>query len=218
MNWHKLIDAGKRFDKICEEEFSVLNEYDAVMKNLDRSKLPEQEEVMKIFNFMNKWFSRIPLVKFEAFCRRYQSIWNLLSPIKELSLEKTPLNLVLTVGDEKLQLSRIIHHCFDALSDVIGPTPASKALHISAPSMLIMWDTSIREKIGQGMTGYKYTYVFLPKTKDLIEEIISSYADETHCDRQSAINEIRNQRGKDYTLTKMIDEYNWVTITRGECL
>jgi hypothetical protein len=218
VNWRELIEAGRRFDKICQEEFPVLGAYDVVMKQLDRSKLPKQEEVLKIFIFMNKWFSRVPLEKFEAFFGRYQSIWNILLPLTEFSLENTSLDSIVAVRNERLQVSRVIHYCFDALSDVIGSTPTSKALHISAPSMLMMWDTSIREEIAQGSTGYDFTYVFLPKTKEQIEEAISSYVHEMRCDRRSAIKEIRNQRGKNYPLTKMIDEYNWITITRGEKL
>jgi hypothetical protein len=142
----------------------------------------------------------------------------MLSKLSEFSLENTPLDLVVKIGNENLQLSRIIHYCFDALSDVIGSTPTSKALHVMAPGMLMMWDKPIRETVPQGSTGYDYTYVFLPKTKEEIEEAISSYAHENRCDRERAVNEIRNRRGKNYTLTKKIDEYNWITITRHEHL
>jgi len=218
LHWRKLIEAGSRFDKICQEELPVLDAYDVTMSKLDRSRLPEAEEVMKIYDFMNKWFSRVPFTKRERFCSRYQSIWNMLSPLAEFSLENTPLDQVVNVGDEKLQLSRIIHFCFDALSDVIGSTPTSKALHMSAPSMLMMWDTPIREEIAQGITGYDYAYVFLPRTKEQIEEVIASYTVENSCNRETAINEIKRHRKKNYTLAKMVDEYNWVTITRHERL
>jgi hypothetical protein len=218
MNWHKLVEAGTKFDKIGQEELPALSAYDRLMKELDRTKLPETAEVMKIYTFMNRWFSRVALLKFEPFCRQYQLIWGMLSKLSEFSLEKTSLDLIVKVGDENLRLSRIVHYCFDVLSEVIGSTPTSKALHVSAPSMLVMWDRPIREEIAHGGSGYDYSFVFLPKMKKEIDEVVASYALENHCNDEAATNQIRNRRGKNYTLAKMVDEYNWVTITRHEQL
>jgi len=215
MNWRLLVRAGKIFDEI-EQTFPDPGAYDTVMRDLKRDLLPNENELRKIYSFMNKWFSRAPWQSFGTFCDRFRMTWNILSRFSTMSLENTSMETLIEVDREKLRLTRAVHYCFDALSLIrkVGSTPASKALHVAAPGLLVMWDTAIRETIAYGSSGYHYAYVFLPAMKESIEDAIQSYVKEKDCDRTDAIEQIGRERGRNYTLAKMIDEFNWITITK----
>lgn len=146
--------------------------------------------------------------------------WNNLSALSSLALESTSPEDVIRINGEQIRVTRAIHFCFDCLSLVwkVGSTPASKALHMTAPGLLVMWDTPIRNRIAHGSSGYHYAYIFLPTMKRNVDDVIQSYIRETNCDSKEAVAQIQKERGKDYTLAKMIDEFNWVTITKGRRL
>lgn len=61
MNWRELVETGKRFDEICQEELPALGAYDIVMKELDRSRLQKAAkivtEVSKTQDHFTKWIN-----------------------------------------------------------------------------------------------------------------------------------------------------------------
>jgi hypothetical protein len=217
MDWRELLRAGEKFDSI-EQTFPAPTAYDRVMRELDRSRLPDAAEVMKIYTFMNRWFSRVPFSKAPDLCTKFVETWDVLSRLSNLSLEDVSMQAPISVGDEYLVLAHAIQQCFDALEVTIGSTPASKALHVTAPGLFVMWDKAIAVALAKGRSGYHYATVFMPAMKERLEEVLTSYMDDRHCDRKEAIIAIRAQRKRKYSLAKMLDEFNWVTITKGQKL
>lgn len=214
MNWRELLRASEEFDKV-EQTFPAPTAYDRIMLELDRSRLPDPDEVMKIYTFMNRWFSRVPLSKAPHFCEQFAAKWNILSKLSNLSLENASMQTPIRIGDEYLVVARAMQDCFDALEATIGSTPTSKALHVAVPALFVMWDKAIAIALSKGRSGYHYANIFMPAMKGRLQEAISSYMNEKQCDRSEAIRGILALRGRKYTLAKMIDEFNWVTITKG---
>jgi len=91
---------------------------------------------------------------------------------------------------------------------MFGPIAAAKTFFAIRPRALIAWDNDIRETC----VGKKGTYKsFLEKTQSVIHDL------KAQCARHNiqlenlplTLNRI------DATIPKLIDEYNWITITRG---
>jgi len=90
----------------------------------------------------------------------------------------------------------------------LGPTSAAKILFATRPKAFVAWDGTIRE----AYVGPKGSYVeFLKKVKSLISTI------KCECKNYGIeLEELPEKLGKRHsTIPKLIDEYNWITITQG---
>jgi hypothetical protein len=89
-----------------------------------------------------------------------------------------------------------------------GPIAAAKMLFALKPKALIAWDNKIREKYVGKNGPYKN---FLEKMQGLILEI------RKQCEQHGfKLHEIPLKLNRpDVTIPKLIDEYNWITITNG---
>ena len=76
----------------------------------------------------------------------------------------------------------------------IGPTAASKVLHLLCPDLFMMWDSKIRIKYGQRGVGADY-FEFLKQMKHLGVEVKAAIQ---HLERKY----VRRP-------TKLLDQYNW---------
>jgi len=96
-----------------------------------------------------------------------------------------------------------------ALIKTVGPTGAAKILFAIEPDVFIPWDIPMREKFGYDGSGNSYVE-YLKYVKGMINEIrqeCSNYSVSIedlpdHIDRPQS------------SLTKLIDEYHWITITK----
>jgi hypothetical protein len=89
-----------------------------------------------------------------------------------------------------------------------GPIAAAKMLFAIKPRALIAWDNDIRETC----VGKKGTYKsFLEKTQSIIRDL------KAQCARHNLqLEDLPLTLNRpDVTIPKLIDEYNWITITRG---
>ena len=85
-------------------------------------------------------------------------------------------------------------------------TGASKIMHLRNPKVFLMWDTKIRGKRGYNIKGEDGdAYV------DFLKKIQNSFSKIFH-DIDKMLLEGKN---KNKTITKAIDEYNYVTITKS---
>ena len=77
----------------------------------------------------------------------------------------------------------------------VGPTSASKALHLVAPNLFIIWDRAIRNYYGFKDNGEGYIR-FLANMQDWIRKL------------KPTIERLQKRYKK--SCTKIIDEYNWM--------
>jgi len=76
----------------------------------------------------------------------------------------------------------------------VGPTAASKALHLVAPNLFIIWDKAIRNHYVFKENGAEYVR-FLVNMQTWLKKL------------KSPVGALQSQYGK--SCTKIIDEYNW---------
>lgn len=98
---------------------------------------------------------------------------------------------------------------FNKLSSVKGImyTGASKIMHLRNPKVFLMWDTKIRRKTWytiKGEDGDAYV--------DFLKKIQNSFS-KSFRDIDKMLLEGKN---KNKTITKAIDEYNYITITKNK--
>ena len=93
---------------------------------------------------------------------------------------------------------------------VVGPTGAAKILFAIRPNALIPWDEPIRNKFeldGDGNSYVKYLLIVINHLKELSNE----------CRRNNfELSDLpRKLNRPSSSVTKLIDEYYWVTVSRG---
>ena len=95
------------------------------------------------------------------------------------------------------EIKEIIEEIYTTLSAVKGVeyTGASKVMHLINRNLFVMWDGYIRDEYKYGTTGEDYVD-FLKQMQDKFKNIVWNLCSKT--------------------LTKAIDEYNYVTITLPE--
>jgi hypothetical protein len=128
-----------------------------------------------------------------------------------------------TLTDEEIQL---VEHAYASLARMtagyrklpgksesrieVGPTGAAKILFAIRPNALIPWDDAMRKHFHlDGSSGCYGKY--LGKVRKYVREI------SCECKRNGfELSELPSRLGrKDSSITKLMDEYFWVTITRG---
>lgn len=131
----------------------------------------------------------------------------------DVDFNETLEGLGITVGEAICQL-------YPKLDMLVGPTGASKVLHLLLPKLIVMWDDCIRKHYGVEPVDCEDFIEFQTKMKELLEEAVKDFMSEHRIPgRKDVIQEILKLRYKDKLkpITKLIDEYNWATITQRKC-
>lgn len=120
------------------------------------------------------------------------------------------------------QSIQYLYDQFDAIRG-IGPTTA-KLLHILQPNLFVMWDDEIanhyhnyNNQINRTPEGY---YYFLVKIQQFANIINQEFREALPEQNQTPANYLSHQLNiyPPKLLAKYLDEYNWVTITKGIAL
>ena len=92
----------------------------------------------------------------------------------------------------------------------VGPTGAAKIMFAARPRVFPPWDDGIRQK--RGYDGSRCSYCqYLVEVREQVQQLCAEGAE-----LGIAAEDIPRQVGRPRsTLPKLIDEYNWVTVTRG---
>ncbi len=212
------LDLLKAHQVFCEIE-GRYKFYDAYMKNRDSeawfksSDIPLKEGLL-LFGFIHSWDPNFQgdLAKFLEI---YKDIFPILKNFKHDAIIKVDFT-----DEVKNSISAI----FDRVAMCprerrFESTDASKMLHAIIPDLFVMWDDKIRKAIvgSDKRDGRCYAYEFLVRMQEAVRECLNSYIAEKGGDYESAWAQISWMAGN-YTLTKLIDEYNYVRYTKGKSL
>lgn len=103
----------------------------------------------------------------------------------------------------------------------VGPTAISKILHLVHPAFFVMWDKAIRTHYGREDTAIAESdrgYVaYLVKMKNMAQHAMNDFHD-THPSEDAALATFLSKRlgvSRPVPLTKFLDEYNWLKVTKG---
>ncbi len=218
MNYKNLLKTHDIFIK-NESRYWCYNVY---MQNksecwLKDADIPEAE-IMKLFWFIYSWDGN-----FRGNLRRFQKCYKeIYLDIKRLEHERLDL-MDLDNERTKKRIEKIFNKVASCgAENRIERTDASKIIHTILPKLFVMWDKAIRngiwrkqKKLGwkkpknEKFTGTEYAFYFLPLMQKAANDVIKSYEKEHPGARKKTINEIKVERSN-YTLAKLLDEYNYV--------
>jgi hypothetical protein len=209
MTLFELAYACRLFGK--DEAYDTLRQ--ELGQNPDLASPPQQDSLLQ---FLNRWGARIKKDCFPSLKKNLQEWWS-----KNLSLlPGTDKDIRCLTGDDCTKVA----HSYDALL-IIGhrfkDTAAAKTLHALRPRSLPMWDRRIKDwfltipastdDTSQSSTGQIYA-AFI---RYVAEEELSTLENDAKRLGYSLTNIPQLVEKPDYSLVKLVDEYYWMTKTRG---
>jgi len=149
----------------------------------------------------------------ESICR-WAGRWEPRLPDRLATLDRLSDRDITDAGDAFADLSQCLasrRTRNDKQYDVqVGPTGAAKILFAARPRAFPPWDDPIREYLGLDGTGRSYCE-YLAQVREQIKQLCNEAA-EFGIPAGIIPGEVGRPRS---TIPKLIDEYNWVTATRG---
>jgi hypothetical protein len=145
---------------------------------------------------------------------RWAKQWESKLPDRLATLDRLPDRDIEEAGDAFAHLSRCLasrRTRNDNQYDVqVGPTGSAKILFAARPRAFPPWDDAIRNNLG--FDGSRRSYCeYLAEVRTQIKQLCGEAA-ELGIPAESIPLEVGRPRS---TLPKLVDEYNWVTATRG---
>ncbi len=224
------------FPEIGEFEWSIfiyniLGEDDAYIEARINISDESLDKGKTLYIFLNKWRTRTSQ-------KVIKSLNDLLKNDLGRTIEEIRQSLI-DVDFANELIKGKIKKAYHLLTDIkyIGPTGASKILHMLRPDLFVAWDKTIIEKYGKNETPESYID-FLQEMQSFGKSILAAKEDEVQILSQRITDIYKSRReplnkanwsvkledmvnylenyGK--TLNKLLDEYNWVTFSKGVSL
>ncbi|WP_287786716.1 hypothetical protein [Acidiphilium sp.] len=163
-----------------------------------------RQHALEVLCWLNKWGCRITKSRFGVIANRLITWFH-------QHRDRLPRRNLETLQDRELDaLARAYEELL--LIEEFGPTAAAKALFVVCPEAAIPWDKAIQDAFGlAGRTGRQYQEM-LVRSRDEAEALV---ADAAHCgfpDAQSIMAAIGSEAR---TIPELLDQYHWITISRG---
>ena len=179
--------------------------------------LSDREVMTRVIKFLNRWKSRIKkdYRAVEAIKNAHKNSIIYIKAIENESLWDLNYDKEFHINNDFYKLLEVIFIIFNRFRDIgyhIRETAATKLLHHINSKLFIMWDRKIAEAYKVKRTPYNYVYEFLPIMNEKINQVIDSYIQDLHINRNEAINALNSYRPYK-TLIKLLDEYNWINYT-----
>jgi len=193
--------------------------YDAYMKSRDSKVLMKSGDIpskegLLLFGFIHSWDPNFQgeLVKF---LKIYEDIFPMIKSFEHINIYEI---------DFTPEVNNSISVIFDRIAYCprekrFESTDTSKILHAIIPNLFVMWDAKIRKAIvgSDKNDGRCYAYEFLPKMQEEAKAYINSYISEKGGNFKNASQKI-SKMADNYTLAKLIDEYNYARHTKRKSL
>jgi len=175
-----------------------------IWEKLDVITLKQVRET--VLDFLNKWKCRISYDCAEKLQEALKQTHELFQLLRDMKLETVYFNEAIT-GEKRVK--DVIKEIFDKISSVkagkrtIGFTATTKIMHMVVPELFVMCDEYIREEYGCAANSEGYL-VFLSRMQKSVQRLIKEKPKDEIC------KELHNDQR---SLTKILDEYNYYTIT-----
>lgn len=233
LTWNEFAWAGRRYSPIGGDR-----PYQALMRNTDflRDLRADPDHVTDaqvqnciIRDFLNKWNSRLNNQSPQSAAAIKASIGEILpwlSSLSALSIKAVNFEIDLTVNGGRCTVANAVKRCYEQLNEChnIGATITGKILHILNPELFVMWDKSIRAHfrrsngIEESSEGYMAFLELMNQDAGAVQHSFSTATltpvrqdidtPEGYLSQQLNYNPAK-------TMAKYLDEFNWVTITKG---
>jgi hypothetical protein len=217
MRYQELVDGADRF----EEEYNLTEciYFEAIEKLREAqnnlSRLDDVKHIRRVIKlFLINWGSMNRVVGREGL--KWKRLGEILRSLEnEFEKLRGKRFLTINLNDPAIAAAiKTIYSRLDPIPYLGSPVTISKILHLLNPEIFVMWDNAIEEKFHRINHSINYEsegYLeFLKTAQREIREALDERQKETGKSLDEVEQEIRlRYRGK--TLTKIIDECNWMT-------
>jgi hypothetical protein len=214
MDLNELASACYLYNTKTNFDCSYITFLNLIDNSLDLNK-PKHRKALLVW--LNSWACRQFIIDYHEFASEQILDWhtNLKSLIPAKSkniweLTKNDFNKIKILYDTlaNTPVSKKYRNNKEMVNHA-GPTGAAKILFALRPKTLILWDIPMRRYFNHGENGYTYIK-YIKKVNEVINDLI------VQCENNNfTIEELPKKINRPYsTIPKLIDEYNWVTITK----
>lgn len=215
MNLNELAAACQLYNSKTNFDKSYIYFLNSIDNSLD---LNNSKHRKALLTWLNRWACRQFIIVYHAFASEQILNWyinmHFLLPEKSKNiweLDKNDFDKIKILYDtlSNTQVAKKIKNQKEVINHA-GPTGASKILFALRPKSLMLWDGKMRDDFGKGKDSLAYIN-YLQKAKKDAEQLIK------HCKLNGfALVELPEKIDRHYsTIPKILDEYQWVTITKG---
>ena len=168
----------------------------------------------KVLYYLNKFGCRINinLDVVDGIRNAHKKSIPFIDALRNQTLLDINFNKVILIYCTKFKFSEIIatvFHNFSSIGHRFSHVASSKLLHQINPNLFMMWDNAIISTLNLGKKPNDYAEEYLPRMKNLLNQMIQRQMDSQQITRQEAINQLDNiQQNK--TPPKLLDEYLWI--------
>lgn len=189
-----------------DEDYQALMLKQIVKDLRENPKRVKADDFLKqVIGFLNKWRCRI-----EKTTSKARDILNALNKLHDRFQRLS--NVDLMAADLDASGSDVVD-IYNKLRETLGSTATSKLMHILNDGLFVMWDNRIREEYECKDNGRGYLK-FLREMQEFAKEVVEDAKRRGISDPADFLSDKLGSRYQK-RLAKFIDEYNWVTITRG---
>ena len=178
-----------------------------VWNSLDKISLDDVINI--VLGFLNKWKCRLSYDCASELRTALQKTSNLFQLLKQEKTEIQTVDFSKMVGTSDKSVKKIMKEIFDVLSKVragrktVGFTATTKIMHMVIPNLFVMCDKKIRKKYGCAGNSEGYLN-FLHRMQKATQRMTEEKTKVEICE------ELHHG---DRSFTKILDEYNYYTIT-----
>ena len=169
----------------------------------------DADSVERLLRFVNKWGFRVS----------YDKAPGVASAIAQAAPHLKPLSgSALEFDDLRCATLDIIERAYDSIAaaDGVGPSTASLILSLLNPALFVMWNTQIRNAYFPNDPPNGATYAqFLTIMRMAALSITADARSQRGIDDPAGHLSANLGINPPFSLSKFIDEYNWLTLERG---
>lgn len=187
-----------------------------------------QENLIK--GFLNRWKTRVKNCQDSANALRQNmsTMSSYLRALMPISIESISFQQHVRINSQLKTVGIAVERCYEILRGTghrIGPTATAKILHILQPRVFVMWDGAIRDCFRQrnidvkdSGKGYR---CFLEEMRKTAHQVIQNFNNRSFsppaASGQSPSDYLSKRLSYDpqKTIAKFLDEYYWLTVTKG---
>ena len=214
MNINELAVACKLYNEKTNFDVSYIDFIKSINFSLDLTNPSHRQCLIK---WLNRWACRQFAKKYHGsfsnlILQWYKEFSHLLTDKNKniLELNEDDYNNILLIYEKLKNIEASKRVVYSKVSSVkVGPTGAPKILFALRPKSLILWDGPMRNYFNEGDSGFAYIN-YIKNASKLIWEL------EKECNKNGFdIADLPAKINRPFsTLPKLIDEYNWVILTR----
>ncbi|MGO9266511.1 MAG: hypothetical protein ACLQBA_16785 [Candidatus Binataceae bacterium] len=211
MRLYELAYACRLYRELASSDGGFDAAYTTIRQGLGQNAdLSSEEQRHALMTFLNQWLCRIPRANFPSLKRKLQTWaaqWIAELPVTGRGIHSLTTEERMEIGDAYaalLKLGQGLH---------FQDTAAAKTLHVLRPDALPIWDSKIKTSFSRehpvNTEPSRLYSAFLSKVADEISELEQDVT-RLNQSRSDVLRLVGRECG---SFVKLVDEYNYVTIT-----